>query len=158
MGPYLKCLTTEQATPYCKKFMKGCVKTTPNDDPYLIESPLNWPTMKHDSKQYVRKCEKCQKFANVIHTPVRELNPISSLWPFSMQGINIVGPLPTTPSQKKFLLVVTDYFTKWVETEAYAQIIVSDLIKFMWKNMSCHFGILKAIVSDNGHQLAKEAF
>ena len=54
--------------------------------------------------------------------------------------------------------MVTDYFTKWVETEAYAQIIVSDLIKFMWKNMSCHFGILKAIVSDNGHQLAKEAF
>ena len=40
MGPYLKCLKTEQATPYCKKFMKGCAKTTPNDDPYLIESPL----------------------------------------------------------------------------------------------------------------------
>ncbi|RVX21399.1 hypothetical protein CK203_001989 [Vitis vinifera] len=36
--------------------------------------------------------------------------------------MDIVGPLPAAPAQKKFLLVATDYFSKWVEAEAYASI------------------------------------
>ena len=33
--------------------------------------------------------------------------------------MDIVGPFPTAAVQKKFLLVATDYFCKWVEAEAY---------------------------------------
>ncbi|KAL0373513.1 UNVERIFIED_CONTAM: hypothetical protein Sradi_3267000 [Sesamum radiatum] len=29
--------------------------------------------------------------------------------------MDIVGPFPLVPGQKKFLLVAIDYFTKWVE-------------------------------------------
>ncbi|RVW45457.1 hypothetical protein CK203_079791 [Vitis vinifera] len=45
-----------------------------------------------------------------------------SPWPFAQWGMDIVGPLPAAPAQKKFLLVATDYFSKWVEAEAYASI------------------------------------
>ena len=31
-----------------------------------------------------------------------------------------MGPLPLAIGQRKFMLVDTDYFTKWVEVEAYA--------------------------------------
>ncbi|KAL6311323.1 hypothetical protein AAG906_025542 [Vitis piasezkii] len=34
-------------------------------------------------------------------------------------------------TQKKFLLVATDYFSKWVETEAYASIKDKDVFKFV---------------------------
>ncbi|RVW60310.1 hypothetical protein CK203_084066 [Vitis vinifera] len=43
-------------------------------------------------------------------------------WPCAQWGMDIVGPLPAAPAQKKFLLVSTDYFSKWVEAEAYASI------------------------------------
>ncbi|RVX12534.1 Retrovirus-related Pol polyprotein from transposon 17.6 [Vitis vinifera] len=45
-------------------------------------------------------------------------------------GMDIVGPLPAAAAQKKFLLVATDYFSKWVEAEAYASIKDKDLTKF----------------------------
>ena len=37
-------------------------------------------------------------------------------------GIDIVGPFPIAPAQKKLLLVATDYFSKWIEVEAFASI------------------------------------
>ena len=66
--------------------------------------------------------------------------------------MDIVGPLPAAPAQKKFLLVVTDYFSKWVEAEAYANIKDKDVTKFVWKNIVCRFGILQTIIADNGPQ------
>ncbi|KAL6322056.1 hypothetical protein AAG906_003456 [Vitis piasezkii] len=56
---------------------------------------------------------------------------------------------PTAPAQKKFLLVATDYFSKWVEAEAYASIKDKDVTKFVWKNIICRFGIPQTIVADN---------
>ena len=50
------------------------------------------------------------------------------------------------------MLVVTDYFSKWVEAEAYASIKDKDVSKFLWKNIVCQFGILLSIVADNGPQ------
>ncbi|RVW52731.1 hypothetical protein CK203_091182 [Vitis vinifera] len=43
--------------------------------------------------------------------------------------MDIVGPSPIITAQKKFLLVATDYFSKWVEAEAYASIKDKDVSK-----------------------------
>ena len=56
---------------------------------------------------------------------------------FAQWGMDIVGPLPAAPAQKKFLLIATDYFSKWVEAEAYASIQDKDVTKFVWKNIVC---------------------
>ncbi|RVW31060.1 hypothetical protein CK203_093509 [Vitis vinifera] len=63
--------------------------------------------------------------------------------------MDIVGPLPAAPAQKKFLLVAIDYFSKWVEVEAYASIKDKDVTKFVWKNIVCRFGIPQTIIADN---------
>lgn len=47
------------------------------------------------------------------------------------------------------MLVLTDYFTKWVEVEPYAEIKDADVESFIWKNIICRFGIPKEIVTDN---------
>ena len=51
-----------------------------------------------------------------------------------------------------------DYFTKWVEVEAYAQIKDIDLVKFVWMNIVCHFGVLRAILFDNDLQFDSTKF
>ncbi|RVW32221.1 hypothetical protein CK203_080079 [Vitis vinifera] len=72
--------------------------------------------------------------------------------------MDIVGPLPAAPAQKNFLLVATNYFSKWVEAEAYASIKDKDVTKFVWKNIVCRFGIPQAIIADNGPQFDSIAF
>ena len=61
-------------------------------------------------------------------------------------SMDIVGPLPRSSSQCKYLLILTDYFTKWVEAEAYADIKDSDVESFIWKNRIYRFGVPQEIV------------
>lgn len=64
--------------------------------------------------------------------------------------MDIVGSLLVAATQKKFLLVTIDYFSKWVEAEAYTSIKDKDISKFVWKNIVCWVEVLQAILVDNG--------
>ena len=108
--------------------------------------------MKSDAADYVKKCDPCQRMSPILKSPVQDLVSISSPWPFAQWGIDIVGPLPTAPAQKKLLLVTIDYFSKWIEVDAFASIKDIDVTRFIWKNIVCRFDIPRSIVSDNGPQ------
>ena len=78
--------------------------------------------------------------------------------PFAQWGIDIVGSLPTAPAQNKLLLVAIDYFSKWVESEAFSSIKDKDVTQFIWKNIVCRFGIPRSIVSNNGPQFDNQVY
>ena len=59
---------------------------------------------------------------------------------------------------KKYLLVYTNYFTKWVEAEPLANIRNVDVKRFIWKNIITQFGVPYVLISDNGLQLDSKAF
>ena len=92
------------------------------------------------------------------HVPTEHLTNISSLWPFSTWGIDIVVPLSQGKKQVKFLVVAIDYFTKWVEAEPLAVIIEAKIQHFFWKNIVCRFGFPRVIISDNGRQFDNNKF
>ena len=51
-----------------------------------------------------------------------------------------------------------DYFTKWVEAEALANIWDVDVKKFVWRNIVTRFGVPESLVFDNGLQFDSKAF
>ena len=114
--------------------------------------------MRADAADYTKKCDRCQWLAPILKSPVQDLISISSPWPFSQLGIGIVGQLPTALAQKKLLLVATDYFSKWVEAEAFSSIKDRDVTQFIWKNIVCRFGIPKSIVFDNCPQFDSRVY
>lgn len=71
--------------------------------------------------------------------------------------MDIVRPLHVT-CQKKYLLVMTDYFTKWVEAESYARIQPKDVQNFVWINIIYRHGLPYEIVTDNGSQFTSLQF
>ncbi|GJS62399.1 reverse transcriptase domain-containing protein [Tanacetum coccineum] len=68
------------------------------------------------------------------------------------------GPFPEGPGKVKFLIVAMNYFTKWIEAKAVATISGSQVKKFVWDNIVCHFGLPGEIVSDNGKQFSNNPF
>ena len=106
--------------------------------------------MQKEAQKYVKKCDQCQKFAPNIHQLGGVLSPLSSPWPFAQWGLDITGPLIKAAGNKRWLLVGTNYFTKWVEAEPLANIRDVDAKRFVWKNIVTRFEILHTLISDNG--------
>ena len=114
--------------------------------------------MQRDALEYVKKCDQCQRYSPSIHQPGGILNPLSSPWPFAQWGLDIVEPFPKVVGNKKYLIVGTDYFTKWVEVEPLANIRDVDAKRFVWKSIVTRFSVPHVLISDNGLQFDSKMF
>ena len=94
----------------------------------------------------------------MIHQLIGNSNPISSPWPFTQWGLDIVGPFSRATRNWRFVLEAVDYFTKWGEVEALANIWDVDVKKFVWRNIVTRFVIPESLVLDNGLQFDSKAF
>ena len=117
-----------------------------------------WPTMKKDSIEMVKRCDKCQRFAKIPRAPPTFLQQMISPWPFAIWGLDLIGPLPTARGRCRHAIVAVDYFTKWAEAKELAEISTTKVEKFVWENIICRFGVPQQIVTDNGTQFSSEQF
>ncbi|KAG7588764.1 Integrase catalytic core [Arabidopsis suecica] len=117
-----------------------------------------WPTMISDCIDYAKRCKKCQMHAPLIHQPSEILSSISAPYPFMRWSMDIVGPMHRSTRGVQYLLVLTDYFSKWIEAEAYISIHDSVVKTFLWKHIICRYGVPYEIVTDNGPQFISNDF
>ena len=92
------------------------------------------------------------------------INREESLIPYPALGLLLnraqisLALFPKAVRNKRYLLVGTDYFTKWVKVEPLANIRDMDAKKFFWKNIVTWFGVLRTLISDNGLQFDGKSF
>uniref|UniRef100_A0A2N9FX15 Uncharacterized protein n=1 Tax=Fagus sylvatica TaxID=28930 RepID=A0A2N9FX15_FAGSY len=159
--PYLRCLDKAEADYVMREVHEGICGNHSGARSLvhkLVRAGYYWPTMQKDAISYVRACDKCQRFGNLIHSPPETLTPMTAPWPFAQWGLDIMGPLPVGRRQLKFLVVGIDYFTKWVEAEPLATITEKNIRGFVWKAIICRFGIPRTFISDNGRQFDNSPF
>ncbi|XP_012838229.1 PREDICTED: uncharacterized protein LOC105958770 [Erythranthe guttata] len=153
--PHLRCLDMREGQYVLREIHEGCCGDHAGGRALItrvLRSGYFWQTMRKDTMQFVQKCNKCQRHGPLIHVPGEDMTIITSPHPFVQWGIDIVGPLPLASGQRKFLVVAVDYFSKWVEAVAVAKITDTEIMKFLWQNICCRYGLPKNIISDNGTQ------
>ncbi|RVW33546.1 Retrovirus-related Pol polyprotein from transposon 17.6 [Vitis vinifera] len=70
------------------------------------------------------------RFMVISYTAIR-VTRLTSPWPFSVWGIDIIGKVsPKSSSGHEFILVAIDYFTKWVEAASYARLTSARVAKY----------------------------
>ncbi len=72
--------------------------------------------------------------------------------------MDILGPLPLPSLGNKFLLVVTDYFTRWPEAYPLPNQEASTVADVLVKEFVCRFGVPKEIHSDQGRNFEAALF
>lgn len=70
--------------------------------------------------------------------------------PFMECGIGFVGPIKPVGRYtcNKYIMVATNYATKWVEVKALRTNAVVVTVRFMYENILTHFGCVMYMVSD----------
>ena len=87
----------------------------------ILRMGYYWNTMETNCADFVKSCHDYQTHANLNHVLPSELYNMTSLWPFLVWGIDVIGRIALKASNgHKYILVAIEYFTKWVEAASYS--------------------------------------
>nr|KYP40800.1 hypothetical protein KK1_037846 [Cajanus cajan] len=84
--PLLKCLDTTEADYLMREVHEGICEMHSGARmtvSRLLHAGYYWPTMNTDCSTFVRKCQSCQKYGNLIHQLAEQLHCIPLAWPFA---------------------------------------------------------------------------
>lgn len=83
---YLRCVNEEEAKYILEEIHKGICGDHAGPRSLIskvIRTGYFWPTLQKDAKEFVKKCDKCQRFGNIQCIPFEKLMTISFLWSFA---------------------------------------------------------------------------
>ncbi|CAN6567189.1 unnamed protein product [Malus baccata var. baccata] len=110
-----------------------------------------WRDMEKDCKSYARGCEECQRHGPLQHVPSVPLNPVVKPWPFRGWAMDFIGQIyPASSKGHTFIIVATNYFTKWVEASAVKSITSAVVKNFIETKILHRYGVPETIVTDRG--------
>ena len=82
----------------------------------LFRQGYYWPTILKDCINYAKSCEECQKHGPIQQVPASELHLITKPCPFQGWTLDLIRHFhPPSSKGHKYILVLVDYFTKWVQ-------------------------------------------
>jgi hypothetical protein len=107
----------------------------------FLQSGYYWPTLFKDATKYVRSCDSCQRMGRPTTVDEIPLRPQVIIEPFDKWALDFVGPIAPMSRKKKYILVCTDFLTKWVEAKSLYQATEKSVIEFMYEEIFTHFGV-----------------
>lgn len=103
--------------------------------------------MSNIMRDYVKKCEKCQRYkvsntkpAGLLQTPVLQQF-------FETLAIDLFGPLPETSSGHKWIFIVEDVATKWTELFPLKDATAQECSKVLIEEVFFLFGTPKSLAT-----------
>lgn len=121
-----------------------------------VQAHYYWPGYSNDVARWIQQCHRCQQRQDPQPKPCAPLSTISSEFPFQRLSWDIMGPLPTSEQGNKYILVITDMFSKWVEAFAIKDTTSSTLAKILVDQIICRYGVPVSIHSDQGANLCSD--
>ncbi|GFU05680.1 retrovirus-related Pol polyprotein from transposon 412 [Trichonephila clavipes] len=118
-----------------------------------------FPFMRKYIFEYVSTCDRCQKFNYKNALPAGRLMPIVSKYPNEIVTLDLLGPYPASrPERYKFILVITDHFTKWCELIPLRKASAQTIANAFFDTYIARYGAPISLISDNGPQFISGVF
>ena len=112
-----------------------------------LRSKVWWPGVDKDAEGKCRGCYGCQLVTKETIIPPVKTTPLPDR-PWQDLALDLLGPLPTG----EHLLVLVDYFSRWVEVDVIYSTTSEVIIKCLEKQFS-RYGVPRTLRTDNGANL-----
>lgn len=98
----------------------------------ILKAGYYWPTLFKDIHHHVRTCHTCQIVATKERYAALPLQPVTEVRSFAQWGMDFIGPInPPSSAGHRYILTITDYFTRWTEAFACRQCTSEVVIHFL---------------------------
>ncbi|KAJ8361977.1 hypothetical protein AAFF_G00407490 [Aldrovandia affinis] len=118
----------------------------------FLRSKVWWPKMDDDVTTFVNNCVPCalSEKSLVPETPPLQPTPWPN-GPWEKIQVDIFGELQAAPAHQKYLIVVTDLYSKWPEVIATSNVTTATVITGL-SDLFTRWGQPQVIMTDNGPQ------
>lgn len=123
-----------------------------------VKRRFYWPGISKDIASWVRECSACARCKSGPGVGKAPLKQSQVGYPLDRIAVDIVGPCPVTEDGNEYIIVVQDYFTKWVEaysTPNHTALTVGDKLA---TEFFCRFGVPTQLHSDQGREFESDLF
>jgi len=93
--PYLRCLVPNEANYVLREVHEEACENHSGARALVhkvVRASYYWPTIQANTKAYVKVCDQCQRFSNILKQPLENLTPMMALY---AMGIRYLRPLST---------------------------------------------------------------
>lgn len=126
---------------------------------WKLRDQFTWPKMKADVASYIRRCLVCAEHKPEQKAPAGQMGNIPNIkYPWQMLSLDFVGPLPRSTSGHKYILSVTDYFSKYVLFFPIRTANSKTLTRIIEEEVFLVYGVPQFLGSDNGKQMISHDF
>lgn len=131
----------------------GCKKTTAK-----ALQRFYWYSLKEDVALYIRKCDTCASDKKPSVTPRAPLGSLRSGAPGDFVATDYLGPFPVTDRGNRYILLLTDHFTKYVEIVAVPDMTAEVCAAKVLNEFISRWGCPLVIHSDQGRTYESKIF
>lgn len=110
-----------------------------------------WKSISTDIRDYVMSCDARQRANPSNKATQSTLHPVAVKGLFHRWGIDLVGPLVETPRGNKYVVVATEYLTKWPESQALPDKSADGIHRFLL-GLVYRFGACHVLLHDQGRE------
>lgn len=121
-----------------------------------IRRQFYWCDLSSDVKDWIQSCEVCQKVKarkSIGHLQVHNVGQ-----PWERVAIDVAGPFPRSHNGSKYILVVMDYFSKWVEVYPMPNQEAPTVAQALIENWISRYGVPIELHSDQGTNFESTCF
>ncbi|UYV69577.1 hypothetical protein LAZ67_6004008, partial [Cordylochernes scorpioides] len=116
-----------------------------------VKNKYFWPGLLRDIRKYVAHCKECQRKKQSTQKPpglLKAIPPATS--PFQRVGMDLLGRFPKSDNGNKWIIVCTDYLTRFAVTKALPTGEAKEAAKFLMEDVVLKHGAPREIITDRG--------
>jgi hypothetical protein len=122
----------------------------------VLHSGYYWPIIFKDAAKYVRSCDRRKRIGRPTSADEIPLHDQVMIEPFEKWALDFVGPISPMSRKKNYILVCTDYVTKWVEEKALFRATKKSVVEFIYEDIITRFVVPREIVTNQGTQFTSK--
>jgi len=109
-----------------------------------------WSGIASDVRSWCTSCDVCARSKGAPPRAHAPMEKVTAAAPMDLVAIDILSGLPTASDGSTYMLVVTDYMTKWTEAYPLPNEEASTCMTALYNNFFSRFGLPTQLHSDQG--------